>query len=64
MLCLVGKSQAGQPVTIRLYPLHAEHVLPLVGDLLFFVVAYGFWLGAGLGDSWCSPGTSRPMAGT
>jgi hypothetical protein len=51
MLCLVGKSQAGQPVTIRLYPLHAEHVLPLLGDLVAFAVAYGFWLGAGLGDS-------------
>jgi hypothetical protein len=51
MLGFVGKSQAGHPVTIRLYPLHAEHVLPVPGDLVASGVAYGFWIGAGLGDS-------------
>src|ERR1700753_380055 len=36
--------------TVRLYPLGPEHTLPMVFDVLFFAVIYGFWI-IGLGRS-------------
>jgi hypothetical protein len=43
-------ARAGRPVTVRLYPLQAEHQLPIIVDLAVFGVAYAVWLGAGLPD--------------
>jgi hypothetical protein len=50
MFGFVAALRAGQSVTVRLYPLSAEHTLPMVVDLGVFTVASGIWFGAGLTD--------------
>jgi hypothetical protein len=50
ILGFVVGARAGRPVTVRLYPLQAEHQLPIIVDLAVFGVAYAVWLGAGLPD--------------
>jgi hypothetical protein len=40
-----------RPVTVRLYPLYFEHLLPGAVDVVFFGIAYLAWDSAGLPDN-------------